>query len=37
MEIEKTARTLAEKMDQNVLVQADKSFGKFIKKILGHY
>ena len=37
MEIEKIARTLAAKMEQNVLVQEDKRFGKFLKRILGHF
>ena len=34
MEIEKIARSLAAKLEQNVLVQEDKKFGKFLKKIL---
>ncbi|MCL9822079.1 P-loop NTPase [Helicobacter colisuis] len=37
MEIEKIARSLAAKLEQNVLVQEDKKFGKFLKKILGHF
>lgn len=37
MEIEEIARTLAKKMERNVLVQEDKRFGKFLKKILGHF
>ncbi|WP_299546024.1 P-loop NTPase [uncultured Helicobacter sp.] len=37
MEIEEIARILAKKMERNVLVQEDKRFGKFLKKILGHF
>ncbi|MDY2585294.1 P-loop NTPase [Helicobacter sp.] len=37
MEIEEVARALAKKMERNVLVQEDKRFGKFLKKILGHF
>ncbi|TLD89141.1 P-loop NTPase [Helicobacter sp. MIT 05-5294] len=37
MEIEEIARKLAKKMERNVLVQEDKRFGKFLKKILGHF
>lgn len=37
MEIEEIARALAKKMERNVLVQEDKRFGKFLKKILGHF
>lgn len=37
MEIEEIARVLAKKMERNVLVQEDKRFGKFLKKILGHF
>ena len=37
MEIEEIARNLAKKMERNVLVQEDKRFGKFLKKILGHF
>lgn len=37
MEVEKIARSLAAKLEQNVLVQEDKKFGKFLKKILGHF
>lgn len=37
MEIEEVARVLAKKMERNVLVQEDKRFGKFLKKILGHF
>ena len=37
LEIEEIARTLAKKMERNVLVQEDKRFGRFLKKILGHF
>ncbi len=37
LEIEEIARKLAKKMERNVLVQEDKRFGKFLKKILGHF
>ncbi|MDA3966925.1 MULTISPECIES: P-loop NTPase [Helicobacter] len=37
MELEEIARTLAKKLERNVLVKEDKRFGKFIKKILGHF
>ncbi|MBX7490399.1 P-loop NTPase [Helicobacter turcicus] len=37
MEVEEVARALAKKMERNVLVQEDKRFGKFLKKILGHF
>lgn len=37
MEIEEIARALAKKMERNVLVQENKRFGKFLKKILGHF
>ncbi len=37
MEIEKIARSLAAKLERNVLVQEDKRFGRFLKKILGHF
>ncbi|MCI5967932.1 P-loop NTPase [Helicobacter sp.] len=37
MEIEEVARALAKKMERNVLVQEYKRFGKFLKKILGHF
>ena len=37
MEIEEIARTLAKKLERNVLVKEDKRFGKFLKKILGHF
>lgn len=37
MEIEDIARILAKKLERNVLVKEDKRFGKFIKKILGHF
>lgn len=37
MEIEEIARNLAKKMERNVLVQEDKRFGRFLKKILGHF
>lgn len=36
-EIEAVARILAKKMERNVLVQEDKRFGKFLKRILGHF
>lgn len=37
LEIEEIARNLAKKMERNVLVQEDKRFGRFLKKILGHF
>ncbi|WP_104722057.1 P-loop NTPase [Helicobacter mesocricetorum] len=37
LEIEEIARTLAQKLERNVLVQEDKRFGKFFKRILGHF
>ena len=37
MEIEEVARILAQKMERNVLVEEDKRFGKFFKRILGHF
>ncbi len=37
LEIEEIARSLAKKMERNVLVQEDKRFGKFFKRILGHF
>ena len=37
LEIEEIARTLAKKMERNVLVQENKRFGRFLKKILGHF
>ncbi len=37
IEIEEIARALAKKMERNVLVQEDRKFGKFLKKILGHF
>ncbi|CAM2812137.1 MinD/ParA family protein [Helicobacter burdigaliensis] len=37
MEIEEIARKLAQKMERNVLVEEDKRFGKFLKRILGHF
>ncbi|WP_297814208.1 P-loop NTPase [uncultured Helicobacter sp.] len=36
-EIEDIARKLAKKLERNVLVQEDKRFGRFLKKILGHF
>lgn len=37
LEIEEIARNLAKKLERNVLVQEDKRFGRFLKKILGHF
>lgn len=37
METEEVARSLAKKLERNVLVQEDKRFGKFFKRILGHF
>ena len=37
LEIEEIARNLAKKLELNVLVQEDKRFGRFLKKILGHF
>ena len=36
-EIEAIARELAKKMERNVLVAEDRTFSKFLKKILGHF
>lgn len=37
LEVEEIARNLAKKLERNVLVQEDKRFGRFLKKILGHF
>ena len=37
LEIEEIARNLAKKLERNVLVQEDIRFGRFLKKILGHF
>ena len=37
LEIEEIARNLAKKLERNVLVQEDKRFGRFLKKIQGHF
>ena len=37
MEMDKIARNLAQKMEQKVLVEEKNRFGKFFKRILGHF
>lgn len=37
MELDKIARNLAQKMEQKVLVAEENRFGKFFKRIIGHF